>query len=185
MKITFVIDEEDCAGVATELDRYLKKPITLEVLIDSARQMQELSRITPEQRAKIFALVKDIASYTGENAELQREQLMSAYCEDKQIEAFSLSDCSTDTAGDFINWLIEFAFEFGVPLKDVPISGNNEIEGYIKICAKNKKCIACGKDGVNYKINTDVSYCLCDTHYAEAKQGLEKFNEKYHFPQLD
>lgn len=185
MKITVVVDEADCAGVAATVDPYLKKPITLEILTDKAKQMEELSRITPDQRAKIFALIKDIAAFTGEGKEGSREQLTYEYCEQKQIELFSLADCSADTAADFINWLIEFAFEFGVPLKDIPASGIEDIEGYLKVCLKNKKCIVCGKDGQNYKVAKDASYCLCDVHYAEAKQGLSKFSAKYHFPQLD
>ena len=183
MKVTFIIEDKDSVGVASKLDAYLKKPITLEVLVDGERMAQELTRITPEQRAKIFALIKDIASHTGEGKENMREILEGMYCDERQIETFSLSDCSQDVAGGFIEWLINFAFEQGVGLSENPVLGLKDVSGFLRACVSNKKSMVCGKDGMPYKVQgREINYCMCDTHFAEAqKLGVEAFDKKYHF----
>jgi hypothetical protein len=186
MKITFIVDEKDSAGVAAQLDLYIKKPITLEILTDKARQAIELVQITPDQRAKIFALIKDIAAYSGDGKENMREQLTEIFCDEQQIPKFSLSDCMSDTAAAFINWLISFAFEQGVPLKENPVEGLDDIESYIKICIAHRKCCVCGQDGALVKWetkedSTELFIPLCDAHKMKAaKVGRRAFNQEYH-----
>lgn len=185
LKITFIVDEKDSVGVAAQLDQFIKKPITLEVLTDTVRLAEELTRITADQRAKIFALIKDIASYTGEGKENQREILTGMFCEEMQIEEFSLSDCSQDTAGNFIEWLIAFAFENGVALSENPVTGLNDIESYIHTCIKHRKCCACGKDAGLVKWDAipgaETHIPLCDTHKMRAgKIGKNAFKEEFH-----
>ena len=52
----------------------MDKPITIELLIDDEEQAIRLQQITPEQRKKIYALFRDIASYTGNTPENEKRK---------------------------------------------------------------------------------------------------------------
>lgn len=184
MKIVLIVDEEDCKNIGGLLDLHVNKPLLLEIITDIDTLRKQLVQISPEQRAKVFALIRDISEHIGDTKENARMDLMAKFCEEKQIEMFSLSDCMADTAGDFIEWLILFCFENGVPLKEVPANALDDIEKYIQMCVSHKRCMACGKEGKVYIMGKE-KFCLCDVHYWEAKQtGWKVFSEKYHFPTL-
>jgi Protein of unknown function (DUF968). len=138
-------------------------------------------RITKEQRKKIFATIYDIADYFGDPRELVRYDLTSSYCAETGQEFFSLSDCSLETAREFISYIIEYVIEHDIPLTDLGINRVEEIDKYLYQCIKHKKCCICGKEGTVYTLDRDKNkMCLCLNHYDEAKlKGLKKFGELY------
>lgn len=184
MKIILTVENEDCGNLGSMLDMRMDKPLLLEIITDTETLNKERLQISPEQRKFIFAIVKDISEWTGENKENQRKQLAEMYCEEQQIEMFSLSDCMSDRAGDFITWLINFCFEEGIPLSECPTEGLTDIEGYVHVCISQRKCCVCGSDGVVVKWDappTDTYLPLCDKHKDEAiKIGRDEFEERYH-----
>lgn len=152
-------------------------------------------RITAEQRKKAYATMKDIAAYTGYLPEEQKEWLKYLHISRTGSDYFSLSDCSVDTAKEFINTILDYALEEGVPLSDLGINRTDDIGKYLYFCIKHKKCAVCGKPGEihhvdaigmgrNRKILDDSrlrKICLCRTHHTIAHtKGMDRFEQMYH-----
>ena len=97
-----------------------KTVIVPELAIDREIARQEIQtveirlfdgrEISPEQRRKIFAIIGDIAWYSGHEPEYLRKLLTLEFVKDKGCEFFSLSNCEKSTATEFISWLIDFCF---------------------------------------------------------------------------
>lgn len=180
-KVTFTIPEDQKKEFMQYIINFDGYPLTLEVLTDATEQQKRLLQISPEQRKKIYAIINDIAEYTGNGADNDKETMKSMFAKDKQIEQFSLSDCEAETAGHFIEWLIEFCFEHGIPLSENPVAGLKDIEAYVKICIKKKKCCVCGTDGTVYNGKDNKQIPLCEIHAQKLKNdGFEKFKETFH-----
>lgn len=156
-------------------------------------------RITPEQRRKAFALVGEIAAYTGyerDEAHLTlKHEFMNRHLDQLQKELFSLSDCDITTAREYISYLIDFCLTFDVPTK-VPLSEMCEdIRRYVYSCLINKKCCICGKKAELHHVDRvgmgnnrneivhEGRECLplCREHHTEIDHlGDECMCEKYH-----
>ena len=195
MKITLSIGEKEMPAVMKDIYRFMDKPLVVDFNIDAVEQQTRLNQISPEQRKKIYALFKDIASYTGNSPESEKENMKTLFIQQTHYEPFSLSNCSWQLAGDFIEWMINFAFENGIPLTEHPLRILDDIEKYVRMCLKHKICTICGKPGEIHhwdtigmgrdrtKIN-DTEHrkiCLCRMHHTEAHTiGINAFEDKYH-----
>lgn len=150
--------------------------------------------ISVEQRKKAYATIRDIADYTGFLPEECKEQMKYLHIIRTGCEYFSLSDCSMDMAREFINTLIEFSLEYGVPLSDIGTNRTDDIGKYLYFCIKHKKCCICGKPGEIHHVDAigmgndrrkldDSKYrkmCLCRLHHTIAHQrGMEAFEQMY------
>lgn len=150
--------------------------------------------ISIEQRKKAYATIRDIADYTGYLPEEQKEWLKYLYIVQTGSDYFSLSDCSMTTAREFINCILEYAIENGIPLSENAIERTDDIGRYLYYCLKAKKCAVCGKDGEihhedaigmgNDRRKIDDSnhkkICLCRLHHTIAHQkGVTAFRECY------
>lgn len=195
MKITLSIGEKEMPAVMKDIYRFMDKPLIVDFNIDAAEQQARLNQISPEQRRKIYALFRDISNYTGNSTENEKENMKTLFIQQTHYEPFSLSNCSWQLAGDFIEWMINFAFENGIPLTEHPLRTLDDIEKYVRICLKNKICTICGKPGEIHHWDTigmgrdrekvDDSrhrkICLCRVHHAEAHNlGVNEFEDKYH-----
>lgn len=152
-------------------------------------------RITAEQRKKAYATMKDIAAYTGYLPEEQKEWLKYLHISRTGSDYFSLSDCSVDTAREFINTILDYALEEGIPLSDLGVNRTDDIGKYLYFCIKHKKCAVCGKTGEIHHVDAigmgrdrrkvDDSgtrkICLCRTHHTIAHtKGMDRFEQMYH-----
>lgn len=146
------------------------------------------------QRKKAYATIRDIADYTGFLPEECKEQMKYMHIIRTGCEYFSLSDCSMDTAREFINTLIEFSLENGIPLSDLGTNRTDDIGKYLYFCIKHKKCCICGKPGEIHHVDTigmgndrrkvdDSNHrkmCLCRMHHTIAHQsGMDAFEQMY------
>lgn len=135
---------------------------TLQVLIpDKNYQEQIISRtirscgiwledgrhITAEQRKKAYATIGDIARFTGYLPEEEKEWLKYLYIVRTGGNYISLGSCSIDEAREFINVILDYALENGIPLDDFGINRTDDIGRYLYACIKNKRCAVCGRDG--------------------------------------
>ena len=108
---------------------------------------------------------------------------------------FSLSNCSNELASDFIEFLINFAFENGVPMKEHPLKRVDDVDRYLLACIRHKVCCICGRraeihhvdvigmgrDRQTYDDSKHRKMALCRQHHTEVGQiGQDVFNEKYH-----
>lgn len=152
-------------------------------------------RITAEQRKKAYATMRDIAAYTGYLPEEQKEWLKYLHISRTGSDYFSLSDCSVDTAREFINTILDYALEEGIPLSDLGINRTDDIGKYLYFCIKHKKCAVCGRPGEIHHVDaigmgrdrTKVDdsgsrkICLCRTHHTIAHtKGMDRFEQMYH-----
>jgi hypothetical protein len=195
MKITLAIDNKQTIEVMKHIYNLMDKPIIVELLVDEKEQKERLKQITPEQRKKIYAIIRDIANYIGDSLENTKENLKIEFIQNSEYEMFSLSNCSSDLAGDFIEWLINFCFETGIPMTEHPLKRTDDTDKYLEACLNHKLCVICGRPGEIHHVDAigmgrdrekvDDSrhrkICLCREHHAEAHNlGVNAFEDKYH-----
>jgi len=159
-----------------------------ELKIDDGRH------ISSDQRKRAYATIADIAIHTGYLPEELKEIMKYWYIAETGADYFSLSDCSMTTARLFINYLIDFAMKWEIPLMDTAINRTDDISAALYSSLMHKRCICCGKAGELH--HEDVVgagrnrkqiihlgmkvICLCRKHHAEAEKiGRETFNERY------
>lgn len=168
------IIEVDSRGITafaeyTDIDKLVEQKIEhCEIILVDGRQ------ISPIQRNKIFAMIKDITNYISgfdrrktafqellssmqllyiidlADDEEIRNQLTYHYCQLCNIDFFSLSRRTENTidmttARDFIDWLIEFCIKFEIPCSDSLLNRCEDISRYLYACVMNRKCCICGK----------------------------------------
>lgn len=165
-----------------------KKISNAEIRFDDGRH------ISAEQRKKAYATIGDIADWTGYLPEEMKEILKYQHMMRTGDAYFSLSNCSMDTAREFINTILEFALENGIPLSDNAIERTDDIGRYLYYCLLHKKCAICGKDGEIHHEDAigmgndrtkvdDSSYkkiCLCREHHTLAHSlGVIRFREMH------
>lgn len=150
--------------------------------------------ISAEQRRKAYATIRDIADYTGYLPEEQKEWLKYLHIINTGCDYFSLSDCSMDTAREFINTILEYAISEGIPLSENAIERTDDIGRYLYYCIISRKCAICGRPGEIHhedaigmgrdrsKIDDSKhrKICLCREHHTVAHQmGVERFWKIY------
>lgn len=173
--------------LAEEMER--KQIQSLEIRLEDGRS------ITGAQRRKAYAMLKDIADYTGYLPEECKQLMKWDYMAETGSGEFSLSDCSVDRARDFIDWLLETAIREGIPLSEAAIERAEDIGRYLYACLKNKRCAVCGRPGEVHHVDAigmgrdrrrvDDSrhrkLCLCREHHTIAHQrGMPAFERMYH-----
>ncbi|CAM2966672.1 putative HNHc nuclease [Lentilactobacillus buchneri] len=115
-----------------------KQP-TIELQLDDGRQ------ISPDQRNKIFAMLRDMAMYTGYDIRDMEQWMKYFYYAKTGAESFSMSDCSMDQANKFLTFILDFCFENGIPFKTktwdaIPTSPHLALQ-----CLRHRECIICGR----------------------------------------
>lgn len=104
--------------------------------------------LSKKQKKKIFAIIGDIANYTGELPEYLRVILTWQFCELYGYDLFSLSAvkktaATVTIAREFINYLINFCFEYDVPTRDTMLNRTDDIRFYLYSCLYYRKCAIC------------------------------------------
>ena len=166
-----------------------KQISTAEIRLDDGRH------ISTDQRKKAYATIRDISLYTGYLPEECKEIMKYNYMISSGASYFSLSDCSVDTAREFIAYLMEFALQHGIILSEPGVMRADDISRYLYACIKYKKCAVCGREGEIHHVDAigmgrdrktvdDTGYrkiCLCRNHHmiAHAK-GMRAFEAMYH-----
>lgn len=175
-------------------DKRLAQPIIKKRIRSAELRFDDGRTITAEQRKKAYATIRDISDYTGYLPEEQKEWLKYLHIAKTGCEYFSLSSCSMDTAREYINTILEYAIENGIPLSDLAIERTDDIGKYLYYCIMNRKCCICGQDGELHHVDSigmgndrrrlDDSrhrkMCLCRKHHTIAHQmGQARFAQMY------
>jgi hypothetical protein len=176
---------EDCIN-----ENYLSEVMHGEIRIDDGR------RISSDQRKKIYALCRDISAYTGHDVEDLKENILKiGFMIDEEREYFSLSNVDMTTARYFIEYILNFIFEWDIPLEAKTAALAREINNYLYLCLKHRKCAICGEKGdIHHHSNligmggdrkshdhtkSDL-ICLCRKHHTECHAvGHQTFEKKY------
>ena len=175
-------------------DRYLQDIILEKNIRKAEIRFDDGRHISIEQRKKAYATIGDIALWSGNNPEAEKEEMKYEYIKRTGREYISLSSCTMDEAKEFINVLMEFAIENGIPLTARGIERTDDIGRYLYYCIKHKKCCICGKAGEIHHVDTigmgndrkrvdDSGYrkmCLCRKHHTIVHQrGMDVFEKMY------
>ncbi len=156
--------------------------------------------ISPEQRRKAYALMREIAEWMGDLPEyvkrLMKMEFMVTRMQALEKHIFSLSDCDMTTAREFITYLIDFIIEHDVPTQTPLIELCEDITRYVYACLMHKKCAVCGANHVDLhhvqavgagRNRDDILQLrmpvlpLCREHHMESHNiGQKTFLEKYH-----
>lgn len=158
-------------------------------------RLEDGRRITQEQRRKIYATLNEIAEELGYIPEEAKQVMKYYYISKTGEQLFSLSDCSVDTAREFLNVLIDFCLERGVKTQDSLSERTDDIDTYLYQCIRHRKCSICGKQGEIhhwdaigmghdrrvYDDSNNRKICLCREHHVLAHQkGVKDFARTYH-----
>lgn len=177
-----------------ELGDYLKR-FSKNGTVAAELRLNDGRTISADQRKKVYATIKDIALHTGYLPEELKEIMKYNYIVDTGEDYFSLSNCSMTTARLFINYLIEFCFQWDIPIQDSGLDRTDDIGKYLWLCLKYKKCALCGKpadihhvqaigmgrDRKTYDDSKHEKIALCREHHQISHQiGWETFSKKYH-----
>lgn len=171
--ITIFVAKEHRKHVVDHIMPFIERPVTLELLVDAQKVIENMDRISEEQRKKIYALFKDFGNEYGDTPENVKELLKQEYYNVTGV-TFSLSDCTAENASKFIEWVIQYAQSknYGFAFKEK----QSQFAGLLA----RKKCFVCQSDGAIYG-NEEGKICLCDKHKAEvAEVGTNVFMQLYH-----
>lgn len=174
-------------------------PLTREILqkrsSDVEIRLWDGREISPVQRRKIYATIRDVSAWSGHEPEELKQYFKWNFCSLDGRENFSLSDVDMTTAREFISYLIEFCFYNNVPTQDSMLDRTDDIGKYLYLCLEHRKCAVCNKkadvhhvDRVGMGRNRDEiihlgmeAVALCREHHNEAHiMGDRSFFEKYH-----
>lgn len=151
--------------------------------------------ISHKQRRLIFALLNDIEAYTGDPVEYRRHFLTQEFKLYKNIDYFSLSDCSMSEAREFIEFILSFIFRYNIPIRKDTSSLMKEDKAFLYFATLTRKCVICGKTHADlahhYHIGRGMDrnnmdhygyevLALCREHHnIQHKMGIRSFDDYY------
>ena len=162
---------------------------TAEIRINDER------KLSPTQRAAIYATLNDISNHTGYMPE-EAKQIMKYYFISRYGgDYFSLSGCDMTLARNFLEFLIEFCLEHDISTQDSLLERSPDIARYIYACSMNKKCCITGKNAQLHHVDAvgmgrdrkDIIHkgmrvmpLHWKLHAEVHNTGKKQFEEKYH-----
>ncbi|EGQ0536755.1 putative HNHc nuclease [Listeria monocytogenes] len=163
---------------------------------------------TLRQNKMIHALISDIVKHTyndfeatkprsfSNDCQVVKETLKVAYAVEANLpDDFSTAKLSKIQARNFISSIIEFCFQFDIPLSSPGLQMTDDINRYLFLCIKYRKCavtgrrgeihhvdsVGAGRDRRNYDHSKSRLICLSREMHTEAHQlGWLTFKSKYH-----
>jgi hypothetical protein len=175
--------------VPVDREMIQKQVDTVEIRLTDGRE------ISADQRRKVFALVRDIAVWSGHEPEYIRAHTTFNHCVLRGIEPFSLSNCDMSTAREYISYLIDFCFTHNVPTRDTLLNQTDDIGRYLYSCIEHRRCAVCNAKADIHHVNAVGSgrdrnrishigleaMALCRQHHVEAHtMGDKAFGDKHH-----
>lgn len=174
--------------------------------IIAARRIREVEiimtdgrKLSAEQRKHIYATFRDISLYTGHTVEELKDIFKADYVAKTGAKWFSLSDVDMTTAKEFLQHMLDFCLEYGVPagLDSTLLERSPDIARFCYKALAERKCVLCGqksdvhhfgesKVGMGRNRNTIHHFglqaiSLCRKHHTEIHGMAEnEFMDKYH-----
>ena len=192
--VTAVIKGFDGKRLLIEPTEDITRELMQKSVNDVELRLNDGRSISNDQRRKTFAIIRDIALWSGHDPDEIRAFIEWDFVCKAGIEPFSLSDVDMSTATDFISYLIDFCFRWSVPTRDSLLDRTDDIDRYLYMCLAYRKCAVCnapadvhhvdrvgmGRDREKI-VHVGLRACaLCRTHHQEAHDDEQAFFEKYH-----
>lgn len=195
-----IVDYDEKAGelvIRAKYDDYLT--MTKRGYSKCRIQLVDSRNLSCKQRNSCYALIREIADYSGMSEERTKEILkvkfLAEVCKDTADNMFSLSDAPMSLICSFQRFLARMIVEWDIPCSIPLYSYVDDISDYVYACIINKKCVVCGQhadlhhiDRVGAGRNRDEivhlgmeAMPLCRKHHEECHQiGEREWREKYH-----
>ena len=163
-------------------------------------ELADTRKARPQQRRLFFALLSDIYTWSGMLTDFLKNLFYlqyETYTFGKQISLSDTTESSVSDANQLLDLVIDFMFEWHVPLKEGYKLLPREQEYYLFQCCRHRVCMICGNradihhvDVIGAGLNrTHVDHtkrhvmALCRVHHSEIEQiGSVAFSAKYHVP---
>lgn len=156
--------------------------------------------LSDKQRRACYALLREIAAYSGEGTDRTKEYMKIKFLADDFGETadriFSLANAPMSLVCAFQRFLVRFILDWDIPCNFSLREMVDDMGDYIYACLINKKCCVCGKRADLHHIDHVGTgrdregiihegmevMPLCREHHTQAHTlGQRTFNEKYHF----
>ena len=196
MIATAKISEYDGSRLVLFPDIPLEREILRKRIMEVELHLTDGRQISPEQRRKIYALIRDISNWSGHEPEYLKQYLKWSFCSSDGREDFSLSDVDMTTAREFLTFIIEFCFYNNVPTTDSMLDRTDDIGKYLYMCLEYRKCAICNKkaevhhvEGSRIGMGRDredivheglEAIALCSEHHSEAHMDERGLFELHH-----
>lgn len=157
--------------------------------------------LSDKQRRACYALIQEIAEYTGQGIDPTKEYMKIKFLvEDLEQTAdkiFSLSNAPMSLVCAFQRFLIRFILDWNIPCSFPLLNFVDDVTDYVYACLINKKCCICGAPADLHHIervgmgrNREEiihegmeALPVCRDHHTEAHTMTDKeFFDKYHLP---
>lgn len=160
----------------------------------------ENEKITPDQRKHIYALLNDYVDYTGNPLDAVeayfKYQFMVEHDMD-ELPSFKRNAISLSTAGDFINYLIDYYIQNDIPFRKQQFYLTTDTSKMLYALTMKRICWVTGKPNADIhhaenlvamgrdrnKVDHTKSAFMClsrDAHTEIHQIGLKEFCQKYH-----
>lgn len=166
-------------------------------------EMPDPRRARPKQRRLFFALLGDIHRWSGEPVEWLKEYFYTMYTVKTAGKEISLANDTNNTVSDaveLIDQVIDFIFDWSVPIRDGYTLLPRDEEHFIYECLIHRQCVICGRHAdlhhVDYGMGNNTVgmgmnrnkvdhskrelYPLCREHHQEIETiNTTAFENKY------
>ena len=194
MTIHGVITAYDGKLLTIQPDGDISRELLQKSVEDVEVRLNDGRTITNDQRRKAYALIADVARWSGHEPEDAKTWLKYYFRAKTGAGAFSLGDTDITTAREFIDYLITFIFENNVPTKTPLLAQTDDIGKYLYRCLEHRKCAVCNApadvhhvDAVGMGRNRETinheglrAIALCRVHHREAHARGQAFYDYYH-----
>lgn len=137
-EVTITINDDKVIDNLRQFETSMEKPeITLRIV--------DKRHLSPRQRRKTYAMLKDMSSWTGYELEDYKQLMKGMFYEAFGTEPFSLANTDMTTARMFISFLIEVALEQGIPMNQPPRERTDDLDVYMLQSLRHRSCVICGK----------------------------------------
>lgn len=157
--------------------------------------------LSDKQRRACYALLKEIADYTGQGLDPTKEwmkiKFLAEGLEQTADRIFSLSNAPMSLVCAFQRFLVRFIVDWDIPCDFPLLNYVDDIPDYIYASLIAKKCCICGLPADLHHVDRvgmgrdrdDIVHegmealPLCRTHHGEAHSTSDsEFFDKYHIP---
>lgn len=164
-------------------------------------QLVDSRPLSDKQRKMCYALLREIADYTGQGMDPTKEWMKIKFMADDMEQTadkiFSLSNAPMSLVCAFQRYLIRFILDWDIPCSFPLLEYADDVPDYIYSCLMNKKCCICGKHADLHHVDrvgmgrdrTDIIHeglevlPLCREHHTQAHTMPDaEFFERYHLP---
>lgn len=162
-------------------------------------QMIDSRPLSDKQRRACYALLGEIAEYSGmskgQTKELMKIKFLADELQETADSIFSLANAPMSLVCAFQRYLVRFIIEWEIPCSFPLLEFVDDTADYIYSCLIHKKCCICGRRADLHHVDhvgmgrdrTEIIHegmevlPLCREHHTEAHTiGQKTFNDKWH-----